>query len=62
MPLFQEPFPLLGFVLISCTFYVSRIHVTCAVALQEKGDYDKAVKHYIDGKNVTFSLKIITEV
>ena len=29
--------------------YACRIHQDCAIALQEKGDYDKAVKHYIDG-------------
>jgi len=30
-----------------------RIHQDCAIALQEKGDYDKAVKHYIDGTHHT---------
>ena len=29
--------------------FTHRIHITCAQALQEKGDYDKAIKHYIDG-------------
>ena len=28
---------------------VLRLHETCADALLQKGDFDKAVKHYIDG-------------
>jgi hypothetical protein len=28
---------------------VHRLHEACASALLQKGDFDKAVKHYIDG-------------
>ena len=28
---------------------IAKLHETCANALLQKGDFDKAVKHYIDG-------------